>query len=133
MGRYHGREGQCYMSTTAATVATAVVGATGWTFDGSTDKVDASAFGDTNKVTVTGLPNAGGTINFVWDETDTTLFSAAEGGEAVNMYLYRDAANAATHYRYGTAYIDISEDTNITSAVSGSATFSAAAAWTRKP
>ena len=133
MARYHGKEGQVYMSTTAAGVAVAVAGATGWTFDGSTDKVDATAFGDANKIQVQGLANAGGSINFVWDDTDTTLFTAVEGAEAVKMYLYRDAANAATHYRYGTAYVDISEDTNNTSAVSGSATFVAAGAWARKP
>jgi hypothetical protein len=95
--------------------------------------VDVTAFGDANKFQVQGLGNAGGTINFVWDDTDTTLFDAAESGEAVKMYLYRDAANAATHYRYGTAYVDISEDTNITSAVTGSATFVGADAWARKP
>ena len=121
------------MSTTAAGAAVPVVGATSWTFDGSVDKVDATAFGDTNKIQVVGLANAGGTIAFNWDDTDTTIFAAAEGGEAVKMYLYRDAANAPTHYRYGTAYVDISEETNSTSQVSGSATFVAAGAWARKP
>lgn len=121
------------MSTTAAGVAVAVAGATAWTFDGSTDKVDVTAFGDANKFQVQGLGNAGGTINFVWDDTDTTLFDAAESGEAVKMYLYKDAANAATHYRYGTAYVDISDDTNVTSAVTGSATYIGADAWARKP
>jgi hypothetical protein len=133
LARYHSKEAQVYMSTTAAGAAVAVAGVTSWTFDGSTDKVDVTAFGDANKFQVQGLGNAGGTINFVWDDTDTTLFDAAESGEAVKMYLYRDAANAATHYRYGTAYVDISEDTNITSAVTGSATFVGADAWARKP
>jgi hypothetical protein len=121
------------MSTTAAGVAVAVSGATAWTYDGSTDKVDVTAFGDTNKQQVIGLANAGGSISFNWDDTDTTIYDAAEGGEAVKMYLYRDAANAATHYRYGTAYIDIADDNNSTAAATGSATFSAAGAWSRKP
>lgn len=132
MSRYHGKESQVYLSTTAAGAAVPVSGATAWTFDGSTDKVDTTAFGDANKQQVIGLANANGTIAFVWDDTDTTIFDAAEGGEACRMYLYQDAANAPTKYRYGTAYIDIAEDTNATSAVTGSATFSAAGAWSRK-
>jgi len=121
------------MSTTAAAAATPVVGCTGWTFDGGVDKVDATAFGDTNKIQVTGTPNAAGTFSFNWDDTDSTLFTAADGGEAVRIYLYRDAANAPTFYRYGTAYVDISEDVSNTSQVSGSGSFSAAAAWGIKP
>jgi hypothetical protein len=121
------------MSTTAAGAAVPVVGATGWTYDGSTDKDDATAFGDANKIQVLGTPNAGGSFTFKWDDTDSTLFDAAESGEAVRMYLYKDAANAPTVYRYGTAYVDISEDTNNTSSVGGSGTFVAAAAWARKP
>jgi hypothetical protein len=133
MGRYHGKDLQVYMSITAAGAAVPVVGITAWTFDGATDKADATASSDSNKIQVVGLPNANGSFTFVWDDTDDTLFDAADSGEAVRVYLYRDAANAATVYRYGTAYVDISEDANITSAVSGSGTFSAAAAWGRKP
>ena len=120
------------MSTTAAGAAVPVVGATGWTFDGSTDKDDATAFGDANKITVLGTPNAAGGFTFKWDDTDTTLFTAAEAGEAVKMYLYRDAANIPTAYRYGYAFVDIAEDTNNTSSVGGSGTFSPSAAWGRK-
>jgi hypothetical protein len=133
MSRYHAKEGQCYLSTTAAGAAVAVSGATSWTFDGSVDKVDVTAFGDANKQQVIGLSNASGAINFNWDDTDTTIYDAAEGGEACRMYLYRDAANAPTHYRYGAAYIDIADDNNSTGAATGSATFSAAGAWSRKP
>lgn len=133
MARYHAKSGQVYLSTTAAGAAVAVSGATAWTFDGSTDKVDVTAFGDSNKQQVIGLSNASGTVNFNWDDTDTTIYDAAEGGEACRMYLYRDAANAPTHYRYGTAYIDIADDNNSTGAAVGSATFSAAGVWSRKP
>ena len=133
MSRYHGKDAQIYMSITAAGVAVPVVGATGWTFDGSTDKDDATGFGDPNKIQVLGTPNANGSFTFKWDDTDDTLFDAADSGEAVKMYLYKDAANAPTVYRYGTAYVDISEDVNNTSAVSGSGSFSAASAWSRKP
>ena len=121
------------MGSAAGAAAVPVVGATGWTFDGTTDKSDSTALGDSNKTQVVGLANANGTINFIWDDTSSTLFVAAESGEAVNMYLYRDAANAPTHYRYGTAYVDISEDVNKDGTVGGSATFSAASSWARKP
>jgi hypothetical protein len=135
MGRYHGKEGQMYLSITAAGAAVPVVGCTGWTFDGSTDKDDATAFGDANKIQVIGTPNAGGSFTFKWDETDSTIFDAADSGESCRMYLYRDAANAPTHYRYGTAYIDVSEDVSATASVGGSGTFSpgSGTVWSRKP
>ncbi len=133
MARYSAKEGQIYMSITAAGAAVPVAGATAWTFDGSTDKVDVTAFGDANKQQVQGLANAGGTFTFVWDDTDSTLFDAADSGEAVRMYLYRDAANIPAQYRYGTAYVDIAEDVSNAAAVTGSGTFIAASAWAKKP
>jgi hypothetical protein len=121
------------MGISASGVAVPVTGITDWTFDGATDKVPAEAIGDTNKIVLIGLPNANGTFNFSWDDTDDTLFDAADSQEAVRVYVYRDVVNTPTQYRYGTAYIDISESAGISAKVGGSGTFSGAGAWARKP
>lgn len=133
MARYHGKNARVYMGDAAASVAIALTGVSSWDFDGSTDKVDVAGQGDTNKIKVLGLANADGSISFFWDDTDDTLFDAADSGEAVRIYLYRDQVQAVTVYRYGTAYVDITESADASDAVKGQATFSAAAAWGRKP
>ena len=133
MARYRGLKLQLYCSTTAAGAAVPVIGITNWTFDASTDKSEATGSGDTNKIQVSGLPNANGTFAFNWDDTDDTLFDAADGGEACRMYLYKDAANAPTIYRYGSAYIDIADDVPFAGTVAGSGSFSASGVWARKP
>lgn len=121
------------MSITAAGAAVPVTGISSWDFDGTTDKVDVTGQGDPNKLQALGLANAGGSFSFFWDDADDTLFDAAESGEAVNMYLYKDVVNAATVYRYGSAWVDIQESTSVSGAVEGSGTFVAAGAWARKP
>ena len=133
MGRYHGKNARVYMGTTAGGAAVPVTGITDWTFDGTTDKVQAEGIGDTNKIAVVGLPNANGTFNFSWDDLDDTLFDAADSGAAVRIYIYRDTVGAPTYYRYGTAYIDISESAGIAAKVGGSGTFTGAGVWSRKP
>lgn len=133
MGRYHSKNAKVYMAVDGSGAAVPVTGISSWTFDGSTDKVDATGIGDTNKITVTGLPNANGTFNFFWDDLDDTVFDAADSGVPVRMYLYRDAVNAPSYYRYGFAYVDISESAGVSAAMAGSGTFSGSGAWARKP
>ena len=131
--RYHGKNARIYMSASAAAAAVPLTGITDWSFDGSTDKADATGIGDANKIQVLGLANANASFNFSWDDSDDTMFDAADSGEAVRVYLYRDVVQAPTVYRYGTAYVDISESAGITAKVGGSGTITAAGAWGRKP
>ncbi len=131
MARYPGKNARIYMGAAAASEAVALTGISSWSFDGSTDKTDVAGQGDANKIKVLGLANRSGSFNYFWDDTEDTMFAAADSGEAVKMYLYKDVVNAATVYRYGTAFVDISEDSS--DAIQGSGTFEAAGEWGRKP
>lgn len=58
MPAYHGKKSQIYISTSGAGTAAYVPFIADWTLDKSTDTVEVSAMGDTNKSFVQGLPNS---------------------------------------------------------------------------
>lgn len=133
MARYHGKEGQVYVSTSGSTVAVPVIALSNWSLSLARDRVDVTAFGDVNKTKVQGLAEVSGSASGFWDDTEDTLFDAADSADGTNMYLYPDAANAEAKYWYGTAFLDISEiGAAVDGAVPVSVTFEAKGAWDRK-
>lgn len=129
---YHGKTGVVYLSTSGATDATMVVQLTEWTLDRSTDTVEVTSFGDTNKTFVQGLPNLQGTISGFFDSGTDQLFDAAESSTAVKMYLYPSSL-APSIYFHGTAWVSASMSVGVNSAVSINGSFVAASSWGRKP
>ena len=133
MARYHGKEGQIYMSTTGSGTAVPVVSLTQWSLSQARDRVDVTAFGDTNKQQVQGLPDISGSITGWWNDTEATPFTAEASADGTKLYLYPDAANAETKYWYGPAFVDIQAvETDVNGAVSLSLSFVANGAWDRK-
>lgn len=133
MARYHGKSGQVYVSTTGSGNAVAVSGLSSWSLSLAKDRVDVTAFGDSNKQKVQGLAEVSGNFSGFFDDTDSTLFSAADSADGCKIYLYPDAANAASKYWYGPAWLDISEvGSAVDGAVTVSGSFEANGAWGRK-
>jgi hypothetical protein len=132
MARYHGRTGIVYGSTTAAGVASQIASLSAWTLDMSTDKTDATAFGDLNKVQFIGLKNLQGTLSGFWDNAEDKLFAGADSQDGVKLYLY-PASTAPTVYWYGPAWLDASINVSNTGMVTLSANFVASGSWGRKP
>lgn len=99
-----------------------------WDLSMKRDRADATAFGDTNKVKVLGLPDFTGTIGGLWDATDISLFTAALGTTAVHLKLLPDR-NGATHYFHGLAYLDASISVKNDGVVGYQSTFDAAGNW----
>jgi hypothetical protein len=128
MARYHGRKGVVYLKGSGAVVRITTL--TDWSLDASRDKVDVTAFGDTNLVSVQGLPNYTGDFNGFWDDTQDTIFEASENSAAGLMYLY-PSADAPTKYWCGPAWVDYSINTAVKDAVKVKGTWSAGGAWTR--
>lgn len=124
MAERHGKNGRVMIGTTTLKQAK-------WTLNRTTDKVDVSGFGDTNKLYVIGKQDLTGTISGFWDDANDKLFDTADAGAAVNMYLYPDVTNAPTQYWWGSALLDASIDTDSNGAVTVSGNFVAAGAWTR--
>jgi len=133
MSRYHGRKGKIYLPNSGTNgAAVPAVSLSMWSLDKTTDKVDVTAFGDANKVYVQGLPDVKGSVSGFFDDTDDSLFDAAESTSPVNMYLY-PSTDAPTIYHYGPAWLDASIDTNVSGAITVKGSFVAACAWGRKP
>jgi len=130
MARHHGKKGKVYMAPGSG-AAVNVASLSSWSLNMATDAVDVTAFNDSNKVSVVGLPDLSGSFSGFWDETDGTIFdaaAAASAGTAVNVYIYPDSADM-TKYACGTAYVDASIQGSVNGAVEVTANFKAAGSW----
>lgn len=132
MSRYHGKGGAAYLSTTGSGDAAPAVSLSQWSLDRTTDKVPVTAFGDTNKVYVQGLPDIKGTLSGFFDDTNDALFDGAESNDGVKMYLYPSTL-APSHYHFGPAWLDASIEVDVNGAVGVKGSFVAAGSWGRKP
>jgi hypothetical protein len=133
MARIHGSRGSVMMDPTGGSTYVAVASLNSWSLDMSRDKVDVTAFGDTNKQSVIGLPDFSGSFGGFWDaSTSPVIFDAILGIVAVGLKLVMDTA-AATNFFSGLAYLDGSITVSATGAVTIGGSFSAAGNWTLAP
>lgn len=129
MAVYPGRKGVVYMSSSGTGTAVNTISLNAWTLDRSTDRIDTTAFGDTNKTSVQGLPNNEGTFSGFWNDTETKPFAGAASTDGVKLYLY-PSADVPTKFAGGPAWIDCSISTDVNGAVTISGKFSANGSWT---
>ena len=132
--RIHGKRGAVEMDETSPFAThTPVADISAFTLNLTTEKVPVTAFGDTNVVKVTGLPDFAGTLAGWWNE-DTTprIFDVVLAGLPVGLKLIPDSASPTFHF-LGLAYIDGSIDVSATGAVSFAGTWDAADNWTMAP
>jgi hypothetical protein len=107
MARIHGRNGIVYMGiATSAAAASPVAFLSDWTINFTVDKQDVTAMGDTNKIYVSGLPDAAGDFSGFYDDATAQTYTAATDGLPRNFYLY-PSTNKATQYFFGTVLPDI--------------------------
>jgi hypothetical protein len=121
MARKHGRTGRLYadFSSAGAAAAVPIASLTQWSIDFSTDKVDATAFGDTNKQYLAGLPDSSGTFSGFYDDTERSAYAAAIDNTANNarrFYLYPDT-NSTTKYWFGLGLFDASYSASVDGAI----------------
>lgn len=134
MARVAGRQGHLYVEQSGG-VATPLVYINKWSLNATTDKYEVTAFGDTTKTYVTGLPDAQGSFSGFYDDTastgSTALFTLAQSGTAKRVYLYPTTPSTTGPYFYGTAFVDFSVDTDLNGATTISGSFSAASSWAK--
>jgi hypothetical protein len=128
VAKYPARKGVIYLSTSGSGSASAVIGLNKWTLDQTTDKIDVTAFGDTNKTYVQGLPDIKGTFSGFWDDTETKPGTGASSTDGVKLYLY-PSSDAATKYKCGPAWLDLSFDVSVSGAVAVNGSFVANGSW----
>lgn len=131
MAEVHGSKSRLLMDPTGAVPGTPVIVATvtGYTFDGTRDRVDVTPLGATNKRSVQGLANYSGTFTANWDSADLKLLDAALAGNPVTLRLEPNHDEPGT-YLSGLAYLDASIATGASAAVTMSGTYAAAGNWT---
>ena len=132
MARNHGRRGRLYVGIASdSAAAEAVAYLSKWSVSFSTDNVDATANGDTNKVYLAGLPDASGSFSGFYDDASAQTYTAAADGLARRFYLYPTTPSVAGPYWFGTALFDFNANSDVGSAVTVSGDFQAASAVTK--
>lgn len=129
--RVHGRNGRLYVALSSGGTAEPIAFLNSWSVQFTTDKVDVTSFGDTNKTYVAGLPDSTGDYAGFWDTDQNDLYQAAQDGVARKFYLYPDRANNNTDYYFGTAFFDFGVSAQVDGAVTISGGFSAASSVLR--
>jgi hypothetical protein len=131
MARFHGRSGALYVDVAGTGAAPSPVANTAkWTIDRTTDKVEDTALGDSNKQYLSGLPDGKGTFSGFLDDSAQQLYLAASDGVARKFYLY---ARVPDVYWYGTALFDMSAAGGVAEAVTISGNWTAASTITKVP
>jgi hypothetical protein len=136
MARIHGKHGQVLMDPTATAPPVspdAIADISDFTLDLSTQRVEVTAFGDTNIRRVTGLPDYAGTLGGFWNSaTSPALFTVILSGVPAWLRLMPDSLEP-TYFFEGLANIDGGIKVSATGAVTFSGKWDAADNWTMAP
>ena len=116
------------MSTSGSTAASFVAHLNKWSLNQSSERIDVTCYGDTNRVSVLGLPLAQGTFAGFWDDVETKPFVGSRSATGVLIYLY-PSADAMSKFFCGPAWLDVSVEHAVDGAVTISGDFSAAGSW----
>lgn len=92
------------------------------TINSETDDFEVTAGGDTNKVYVSGLPDASGTYNGFYDTATVQTYTASTDGLARRFYIYPTTPSTAGPYWFGTGFWDFALDLDVAgpAAINGS-------------
>lgn len=131
MARIHGRNGRVYLGIASDTAtAEPMPFLASYTISFETEKAEVTAFGDTNKVYVAGLPDASGEFSGFYDTATAQTYTAAVDGLPRKFYLYPTNLITTTYF-FGTIFPDFSVEASVTDAVSISSTWNAASSITK--
>ena len=114
MARIHGRNGRLYASLTSGGTAEPITFLNNWSINFAVDNIDVTAFGDSNKTYVAGLPDSSGSYSGFYDDGTVQFYTAATDGVARKFYLYPDTGSTGKYW-FGTAVFDF----NVSAAVDG--------------
>lgn len=135
--KLHGKDGAIYIADLGGPLQK-VLNRTEWTLNLNRDYVDATTFGNTNKVYLVGLKDISGTYAGILDVSGDALVTAADSG-AEYVYLYADddddltpgtpGANAIL-LAFGPGLLDASITASVSDAIKVTGNFRASGNWT---
>jgi len=114
MARIAARDGRLYINLTSGGTAEPVAFLNNWSINFNVDNIEVTAFGDSNKTYVAGLPDASGSYQGWYDTATVQTYTAASDGIARKFYLYPDNSSTGQYF-FGAAVFDM----NISAAVDG--------------
>jgi hypothetical protein len=126
LSRRHGRNGRIYFALASNGTAAPLNFQAKWSLSAATDTDEVTALGDSNKIYVSGLPDASGDFSGFWDDATAQTYTAAVDGVARPFYLYPDNTNQPAKYWFGTIIADFKVDGDVSGAVKVAASWKAA-------
>jgi hypothetical protein len=130
--KLHGKGGAIYIGGIVG-VGIRVAAKSEWTLNRSRDYVEATAFGDSNKTYLAGLPDVSGSFRGFLDSSGDLLLDSAQS-DSQNLYLYASdgtlAGTSVVLVAHGPALIDATVTVSNTDAARISGNFRAANSWT---
>lgn len=121
------------MDPTGGATAVPVAALNSWTLDMKRARADATCFGDTNMVSVQGLPKYEGKLEGVWDEAVSTVLFQVALGEVAALLKLIPSDLAPTYLFTGLAYIDAGIEVAHDGAIKVTGSFEGAGPWTMEP
>ena len=125
MARISGRRGRVYIGIASGAVASPLPFQASWSISFATDKSEVTAFDDSNKTYIAGLPDASGEFSGFYDDATAQTYTAATDGQARNFYLYPNLLNTGQYF-FGTVLPDFKVDSTVDDAIKVSASWNAA-------
>ena len=130
MARISGKNGRLYAAINSGGTAEPIAFINSFSLQATQDRQEVTAFGDTNKVYVTGFSDAQGSFSGFWDDATRQLYTAAVDGVARSWYWYPDTTSTS-RYWFGTAFFDFTIEENLSGGVTISGSWAAATAVSR--
>lgn len=131
MSRIHGRRGRVYLNITSGGTAEPITFLNSWSISFAVDKAEVTAFGDSNKVYVAGLPDASGEFSGFYDDATAQTYTAATDGVARKFYLY-PSTSTSTQYWFGEILPDFEVNASVGGAAEISSSWNASSAITKQ-
>lgn len=125
MARISGRRGVVYLDLAGGGNASPLNFVAKWSINFNTDKTDVTSMGDSNKIYVSGLPDASGDFSGWYDDATVQTYTAATDGVARKFYLYPNSGTT-TQYFFGTILADFTSQSDVSGAVQMSSKWNAA-------
>lgn len=133
--RLHGKNGRIQADPAGGAALITLGDLNKWTLDMGTDRVEVTAFGDTNKRRVSGLPDYSGDLGGWWNalaSSSPAYFAMVLAGVPITLRLIPNILDPTVYFQ-GLANVDGGISVDSGGAISTKGKWDAAGNWVIKP